>query len=101
MPAAELAEKKHQKRTFMQANPGIKEVINIFLKDPIYLQKLKSNRESAQRNRRAVTERKNGSALSVIDDDDEKATAGLAPIRLACGSKCDMTLSGSTDTRKT
>jgi hypothetical protein len=29
---------KHQKRTFMQANPGIKEVIYIFLKDPIYLQ---------------------------------------------------------------
>ncbi len=57
--------------------------------------------ERAQRNRRAVTECKNGSALSVIDDDYEKATAGLAPIRLACASKCDMALSGSIDTRKT
>jgi hypothetical protein len=35
VPAAELAEKKYQKRTFMQANPGINEVIYIFLKDPI------------------------------------------------------------------
>ena len=57
--------------------------------------------ERAQRNRRAVTERKNGSTLRVIDDDDEKATSGLAPIRLACASKCDMALSGSIDTSKT
>jgi hypothetical protein len=57
--------------------------------------------ERAQRNRRAVTECKNGSAIRVIDDDDEKATVGLAPIRLGCASKCDMALSGSIDTRKT
>ena len=57
--------------------------------------------ERAQRNRRSVTECKNGSTLSVIDDDDEKATAGLAAIRLACVSKCDMALSASIDTRKT
>ena len=57
--------------------------------------------ERAQRNRRAVTECKNGSALRVIDDDDEKATAGLAPIRPASASKCDMAPSGITDTRKT
>jgi hypothetical protein len=57
--------------------------------------------ERAQRNRRAVTECKNGSTLRVIDDDDEKATSGLAPIRLACASKCNMALSGSIDTRKT
>ena len=29
---------KHQKRTFMQANPAIKEEIYIFLNDPISLQ---------------------------------------------------------------
>jgi hypothetical protein len=57
--------------------------------------------ERAQRNRRAVTECKNGSTLRVIDDDDEKATSGLASIRLACASKCNMALSGSIDTRKT
>jgi len=57
--------------------------------------------ERPQRNRRAVIECKNGSTLSLIDDDDEKATAGLAPIRLACASKCDMALSGSIDKRKT
>ena len=57
--------------------------------------------ERAQRNMRAVTECKNGSALRVIDDDEEKATAGLTPIRLACASKCDMALSGSIDTKKT
>ena len=57
--------------------------------------------ERAQRNRRAVNECKNGSALRVIDDDDEKATVGLAPIRLASACKCDMALSGSIDTRKT
>ena len=57
--------------------------------------------ERAQRNRRAVTECKNGSILSVIDDDNEKATAGIALIRLAYASKCDMALSGSIDTRKT
>ena len=57
--------------------------------------------ERPQRNRRAVIECKNGSTLRVIDDDDEKATAGLAPIRLDCASKCDMALSGSIDTRKT
>ena len=57
--------------------------------------------ERAQRNRRAVTECKNGSTLRVIDDDDEKATSGLAPIRLACANKCEMALSGSIDTRKT
>ena len=57
--------------------------------------------ERAQRNRRAVTECKNGSTLRVIDDDDEKATSGLAPIRLGSASKCDMALSGSIDTRKT
>ena len=45
--------------------------------------------------------RKNGFTLIVIDDDDEKATAGLAPIRLACASKCNMALSRSIDTRKT
>ena len=38
--------------------------------------------ERAQRNRRAVTECKNSSALSLIDDDDEKATSGLSPIDL-------------------
>ena len=85
----------------MKAYPGIKEVIYIFLKDRIYLQQLKSNKESAQRNRRVVTECKNGSAISVIDDDDEKATTDLAHIRLPYASKCDMALSGSTDTRKT
>jgi len=57
--------------------------------------------ERAQRNRIAVTECKNGSTLRVIDEDDEKATSGLAPIRLGCASKCDMALSGSIDTRKT
>ena len=57
--------------------------------------------ERAQRNRRAVTECKNSSTLRVIDDDDEKATAGLAPIRLASASKCDMALSGSIDLMKT
>ena len=57
--------------------------------------------ERAQRNRRAVTECKNGYTLRVIDDDDEKATVGLAPIRLASASKCDMALSGSIDTRNT
>jgi hypothetical protein len=57
--------------------------------------------ERAQRNRRVVTECKNTSTLRVIDDDDEKATSGLAPIRLGCASKCDMALSGSIDTRKT
>ncbi len=57
--------------------------------------------ERAQRNRRAVNECKNGSTLRVIDDDDEKATAGLAPIRTACASKSDMALSRSIDSRKT
>ena len=57
--------------------------------------------ERAQRNRRAVTECKNGSALRVIDDDDEKATSGLASIRLVCASECKMALSGSIHTRKT
>ena len=57
--------------------------------------------ERAQRNRRAVTECKNGSTLRVIDEDDEKATVGLVPIRLASASECDMALSGSIDTRKT
>ena len=57
--------------------------------------------ERAQRNRRAVIKCKNGSTLSVIDDDDEKATAGLASIRLACASKSNMALSGRIDTRKT
>ena len=57
--------------------------------------------ERAQRNRRAVTECKNGSTLRVIDDDDEKATVGFASIGLACASKCNMALSGSIDTRKT
>ncbi len=57
--------------------------------------------QRAQRNRRAVTECKNGSTLRVIDDDDEKATVGLAPIILASASKCDMALLASIDTRKT
>jgi hypothetical protein len=60
----------------MQANPGIKKEIYIFMKDLISLIWLKLNRERAQRNRRAVTECKNSSNLSEIYDDDEKANAG-------------------------
>ena len=56
--------------------------------------------ERAQRNRRAVTECKNGSTFSVIDDNDEKATAGLASIIVVCTKKWDTALSGSIDTRK-
>jgi hypothetical protein len=36
--SCELAEKKHQKRTFMQANPGIKEEIYALVKYLISLQ---------------------------------------------------------------